>query len=278
VPKQGVPAAQADPEEREQIYVCISTPAEGAQPCHLITAADDTMRRFDLKATNCAAEWCYKTRDDSPWVSGGIDRNTNKTAFVFDAAVAPSGAQASPVASTILVGLGDGTMRLTDMRTQGEVAAVGAHEKWTTGVSFSDDGLYVASTWGSGAAIVWDVRTWQATATLRGHEGAAYGCSFWPGNSSLLLTWSADATLRLWDAHTESQRTLALLTMQDYPVYATALSPDSRSMVVAGGPAVNVGGVPGWVHPLVEESAEGDGGWEVDDSDEPDAIGAIMGM
>jgi len=166
-------------EDREQIYVCMHNPPVGKHSSHLITAADNVMRHFDLSAANCAAEWSYETVAGSPWISGGIERNKKKTAFIFDAAIPSERSGAGPLSDCIVVALGDGTVRqvpasasnsspkpnplprLTDRRVQKEVAVVGAHEKWATGVAMSDDGLTVGSSWGSGAAVVWDVRTWE---------------------------------------------------------------------------------------------------------------------
>ena len=275
----------ASEEEREQVYVCRYNPSFGAHANHLITAADNAMRHFDLQSQRLAAEWGYETHEGSPWVSGGIERNARKVAFIFDAAVAPTAAQGSPVSDCILVGLGDGTVRLTDRRARREAAIVGAKEKWCTGVCFAADGGSIGSSWGSGAGVVWDTRTWQATAVLRGHEAAAYGCGFWPGKSDLMVTWSADASVRLWDV--SRQRVVACLGLEEYPVYHCAFSPDAQSILLVGGPPTNVGGVPAHLHQLVPGVAplEGAGGADggkgegrqEEQQEEESVLAALMG-
>jgi len=277
------PRAAGAPEvEREQVYVCCHNPSFGIHANHLVTAADHAMRHFDLQTQQVACEWGYETHEGSPWVSGGIERNSKKIAFIFDAAVAPNAAQGSPVSDCIVVGLGDGTVRLTDRRAKKEAAIVGAREKWCTGVCFSDDGSTVGSSWGSGAGVVWDTRTWQASGVMRGHEAAAYGCGFWPDQSELMVTWSGDATVKLWDVAT--QRTVAWQSFDDYPIYHVAFAPDKESMLVVGGPPTNIGGCPGKLLKLSSPDVEAGagpgkaGGGAAGGEEEPSALSAIMGQ
>ena len=124
-------------------------------------------------------------------VIGGDARNQAQQPYVFDAAMSPHLGNGN----VMVVGLGDGTVRLLDLRQSpaNEILNTSPHVKWTTCVDISARGDMVAAVYGSGVLAVWDVRRggqqWEVRTSAQVHEQAAFGCCFWPGESELVLTW-----------------------------------------------------------------------------------------
>lgn len=72
------------------------------------------------------------------------------------------------------------------------------HKKRVRQVSFSPDGLRLATASDDGTVRVWDLMTGNPLAVLKGHEGAVNSINF-SSNGKYLASASADKTIRLWD-------------------------------------------------------------------------------
>ncbi|KAI9771923.1 MAG: hypothetical protein M1839_002706 [Geoglossum umbratile] len=105
------------------------------------------------------------------------------------------------------------------------------HQKQVNHVSFSPDGLFIASASFDNHVKLWNARDGKFIYTLRGHVAPVYQCAFAP-DSRLLVSSSKDTTLKVWDVRTGKLHT-------DLPghkdeVYAVDWSPDGN-MVGSGG-------------------------------------------
>ncbi|KAJ9604987.1 ribosome assembly [Cladophialophora chaetospira] len=81
------------------------------------------------------------------------------------------------------------------------VARLLGHQKQVLHVSFSPDGLYIASTSFDNSLKLWSAQDGKFITTLRGHVGAVYMCS-WSADSRLLASCSKDTTVKVWDVRT----------------------------------------------------------------------------
>ena len=73
----------------------------------------------------------------------------------------------SPDGSTLASGSDDGTVRLWDARSGGELAAMGGHSDWVRSVCFSPDGSTLASGSEDGTVRLWDARSREMTYTIK---------------------------------------------------------------------------------------------------------------
>jgi len=143
--------------------------------------------------------------------------------------------------NVMVLGLGDGTVRLVDLRDQphNEICSTPAHHKWTTSVSMSASAHLVASAYGSGVCALWDVRMagaqWPATAAAQVHQRPAFGCCFWPQEDGLLMTWSSDSTLKLLGIAEATPRLLVERSFSPSMLYHCSFSPQADTMALAGG-------------------------------------------
>jgi ribosome assembly protein 4 len=81
------------------------------------------------------------------------------------------------------------------------VARMLGHQKQVNHVTFSPDGLLIASCGFDNATKIWNARDGKFINTLRGHVAPVYQCAFSP-DSRLLVTGSKDTTLKVWDMRT----------------------------------------------------------------------------
>ncbi|TVY75932.1 Ribosome assembly protein [Lachnellula suecica] len=75
------------------------------------------------------------------------------------------------------------------------------HQKQVNHVTFSPDGLTIASSSFDNHTKLWSARDGKFINTLRGHVGAVYQSAF-SADSRLLVTASKDTTLKVWDMRT----------------------------------------------------------------------------
>lgn len=105
------------------------------------------------------------------------------------------------------------------------------HQKQVNHVTFSPDGLLIASSAFDNHTKLWNARTGAFINTLRGHVAPVYASSF-SADSRLLVTCSKDTTLKVWDVKT------CKLAM-DLPghadeVYAVDWAPDGKAVASGG--------------------------------------------
>jgi ribosome assembly protein 4 len=111
------------------------------------------------------------------------------------------------------------------------VARMLGHQKTVNHVTFSPDGLYIASAAFDNSVKLWNARDGKFILTCRGHVAPVYQCSFSP-DSRLLVSSSKDTTVKCWDVRTGK-------LAQDLPghqdeVYAVDWSPDGQRVGSAG--------------------------------------------
>jgi len=95
------------------------------------------------------------------------------------------------------------------------------------GVTFSPDGILLATASWDDTARLWDVATADCRRTLTGHTSWVEGVAFSP-DGTLLATASTDTTARLWDVATgDCRRTL---TGHTSAMHGVAFSPDGTML------------------------------------------------
>ena len=105
------------------------------------------------------------------------------------------------------------------------------HQKQVNHVTFSPDGLLIASSGFDNHVKLWSAISGQFLFTLRGHVAAVYGSCFSP-DSRLLASGSKDTTLKVWDVRTGKLK-------EDLPghrdeVFAVDWSPDGGKVGSGG--------------------------------------------
>jgi ribosome assembly protein 4 len=78
------------------------------------------------------------------------------------------------------------------------IARMIGHQKQVNHVTFSPDGLTIASAGFDNHTKIWNARDGKFISTLRGHVAPVYQCCF-SADSRLLVTASKDTTLKVWD-------------------------------------------------------------------------------
>jgi ribosome assembly protein 4 len=107
----------------------------------------------------------------------------------------------------------DFTIYLWDPSTSTKpLARLMGHQKQVNHVTFSPDGLYIASAGFDNHVKLWNARDGKFITTLRGHVGAVYMTCFSP-DSRLLVSGSKDCTLKVWDVRSTSTH------FQRHPLY-----------------------------------------------------------
>ena len=110
------------------------------------------------------------------------------TQFIQDAALGPRG--------IVATASGDGTARIWDLGSDGELAALRGHRGWVNGVAISPDGSLVATAGADGTVRLWDATTGGEVLTLFGHDRIVSTVAFSP-DGRLVASVSGDGTVRL---------------------------------------------------------------------------------
>ncbi|KAF2666059.1 WD repeat protein [Microthyrium microscopicum] len=111
------------------------------------------------------------------------------------------------------------------------VARMLGHQKPINHVTFSPDGMYIASSGFDNHVKLWNARDGKFMLTLRGHVAPVYQSVFSP-DSRLLVSGSKDTTLKCWDVASGKLHT-DLPGHQD-EVYAVDWSPDGEKVGSGG--------------------------------------------
>ena len=105
------------------------------------------------------------------------------------------------------------------------------HQKAVNHITFSADGLFIASSGWDNHVKLWNARDGKFVATLRGHVGPVYMTCFSP-DSRFLVSGGKDTTLKVWEVRTGKLK-------EDLPghqdeVYAVDWSPDGGKVASGG--------------------------------------------
>jgi len=133
----------------------------------------------------------------------------------------------SPDGKTLASACFDGTIKLWDVATCKEQAALKGHTEAILSMAFSPDGKTLASGSDDKTVNLWDVTTGKVRATLKGHTEAVISVAFNPDSSSLASA-SSDKTIILWDVTSGKART----TLKGHVgvVWTVAFSPDGKTL------------------------------------------------
>ncbi|KAI9772291.1 MAG: hypothetical protein M1840_001040 [Geoglossum simile] len=166
--------------------------------------------------------------DHTAKVPETLEAKIKKAKERFDKAAAIGG----EIVERLVTASDDFTMYLWEpQKSTKPLSRMVGHQKQVNHVSFSPDGLYIASASFDNHVKLWNARNGKFIYTLRGHVAPVYQCAFAP-DSRLLVSSSKDTTLKVWDVRTGKLHT-------DLPghkdeVYAVDWSPDGK-MVGSGG-------------------------------------------
>jgi len=111
------------------------------------------------------------------------------------------------------------------------IARLTGHQQPVNFVSFSPDGLYIASASFDKSVRIWNGLNGKFYAAFRMHVQAVYQCA-WSADSRLLVSSSKDSTIKLWDISKKKM-------IEDLPghadeVYAVDWSPDGERVCSGG--------------------------------------------
>ena len=126
----------------------------------------------------------------------------------------------------------DRTVRLWDLGTGRQLAALVGHSDQVNSLAFSPDGKTLASASGDHTAKLWDVVTRQERAALTGHGDLVWSIAFSP-DGKIIATGSWDKTAKIWDVATASE--VATLDGFSDAVDSLAFAPDGSILATGSG-------------------------------------------
>jgi WD40 repeat protein len=136
-----------------------------------------------------------------------------------------------------------GEVRLWDVDTGKERAALPGHEQKVVSVAFSPDGHVLASAGVDGMVRLWPMGPAQLHAAFPGHRGGVRSVAFSPDGKTL-ASGGDDQAVRLWDVVTGHER--ATLSGHGQKVLSVAFSPDGKTLAAARGGGGEGGAVDLW--------------------------------
>ncbi len=135
----------------------------------------------------------------------------------------------------------DEGVSLSDATTGKQLLLFTGHGKGvrTSGVAFSPDGEWVASTGNDASIQVWDAETGAVIFKLTGHTGPAFGVAFGGplgADGRSLASSSVDHTIKVWQLPAVGEPVADPLTLYGHTgaVYRVAFSPDGSQLASAG--------------------------------------------
>jgi WD40 repeat protein/transcriptional regulator with XRE-family HTH domain len=137
----------------------------------------------------------------------------------------------SPDGKRIATASQDGTAKIWDAFTGGELLTLSGHIGSVNGVAFSPDGKLIATVGDDQTVKVWDTATGMELLTLFGHTAPIYRVAFSP-DGTRLVTASTDNSAKVWNIATE--RELFTLSGHDTPVLDAAFNPDGTRIATSG--------------------------------------------
>ena len=131
----------------------------------------------------------------------------------------------------------DGTVRIVDISVGAEVRRFPAHEGGVLYVTWTPDGLVVASTGEDGMIRLWSTLDGSPVGALEGHEAGITSVSF-SSDGRRAVSGGDDATVRFWDV--AAARALRVESPHRGWVNFSTFLPDGRSLSVGTDPNVFV--------------------------------------
>jgi len=115
-----------------------------------------------------------------------------------------------------------------------QLSVLRGHEGSVVSVSYSQDGVWIASGSWDNTVRIWDAESGEERAVLRGHEGPVCSVAFSPGGDRIVSGSGSyeervDNTVRLWDARSGAE--LAVFRGHEWFVSSVVFSPDGRRIV-----------------------------------------------
>ncbi len=107
-------------------------------------------------------------------------------------------------AKRIVIGAGDGIVRVLSVENRSQVAQWQAHKNWCFASRFSPDGRWLATGGGDNAIRIWDANTFELEAELIGHLDDVHSLVFSP-HGRTLYSAGDDCCLRVWDLSTKKE-------------------------------------------------------------------------
>ncbi len=104
-----------------------------------------------------------------------------------------------------------------------------------SGIAFSPDGKWVATTGNDASVQVWEAETGKVIFELTGHTGPTFGVAFSPDGRSLASS-SVDRTIKIWQLPVAGGQVAEPLTLYGHTgaVYRLAFSPDGTRLASTG--------------------------------------------
>ncbi|KAL9107098.1 MAG: hypothetical protein Q9227_007964 [Pyrenula ochraceoflavens] len=158
-----------------------------------------------------------------------------KAKLAFEAAATSPSSDGTTIDERLVSASEDNTLYLWSPSTSSTpIARLLGHQKQVPHVSFSPDGLTIASSSFDKHVKLWSGLDGKFLKTLRGHVGAVYA-TCWSADSRLLVSASEDSTLKLWDVGKEEKKEM----VRDLPghrgrVFAVGWSGDGERVGSGG--------------------------------------------
>jgi eukaryotic-like serine/threonine-protein kinase len=210
------------------------------------SSKDETINLWDIKTKSLVGTLRGHTdevnhirfsKDGTMLVSGSDDRTvrvwdvasrktiatlTGNEERVFAVAISPDG-------KTVVSGACDHTIRVFDLPTQTTHKVIREHTDLIQDLNFSPDGKTLASVSDDFRLILWDTDSFTKRFS-QVDENSRLFCTTFSHSGDLVITSGATTPIRIWDAHTGSQRTELLGGTVGNSV---TFSPDDRLLGVA---------------------------------------------
>jgi WD40 repeat protein/transcriptional regulator with XRE-family HTH domain len=142
----------------------------------------------------------------------------------------------SPDGKRLTTAKGDGAA-VWDAATGEQLLTFSGHGEGvrTSGITFSPDGKWVATTGNDAAVQVWDATTGELIYKLTGHTGPTFGVAFSPDGGTLASS-SVDRTVKIWRLPPAGRQVPEPLTLHGHTgaVYRVAFSPDGARLASSG--------------------------------------------